>query len=117
MPRREARVWAEAAGAGQPGPAWAGDCGAEPEPGGSCADMGGQVTRNLLYGKDRPLRRRGRRLGKGRRGMPGMRVLPDSSSRSIPLQERGWPGRKLGLGWGSSGCTTGVRGRYLPRQR
>lgn len=64
MPRREARVWAEAAGAGQPGPAWAGDCGAEPEPGGGCADMGGQVTRNLLYGKDRPLRRRGRRLGK-----------------------------------------------------
>lgn len=112
MPRREARVWAEAAGEGQPGPAWAGDCGAEPEPGGGCADMGGQVTRNLLYGKDRPPRRRG-----GRRGMPGMRVLPGSSSRSIPLQERGRPGRKLGLGWGSSGCIAAMMRRYLPRQR
>lgn len=94
-------MWAEAAGAGQPRPAGAGDCGAEPgpEPGGGCADMGGQVTRNLLYGKERPRQA----AGKGAAGDAGDADSARLCSRSIPLQERGWPGRKAGLGWDSSG--------------
>lgn len=53
---RRCRGGRRGGGRRQPGPAWAGDCAAEPEPepGGGCADMGGQVTRNLLYGKERP---------------------------------------------------------------
>lgn len=110
MPRREARGRAEAAGAGQPAPAWPGGCGcgaepAAPPPG--CAAMGGQVTRSLLYGKDRPLR------GGGRCGV-GVRALPGASSPSIPPPARGGGG---GRRWARLAALPGWGPRRPGRRR
>lgn len=92
-----------------------------------CAAMGGQVTRSLLYGKDAPAAAGGggerEAAGKGEAGAPrggggvGMRALPGSSSRSIPLPERGRPEGTPGLGRARLAELPGSRDERLPERR
>lgn len=121
--------WVEAAGAGRPAPAWAGGCGrgAGAGGGGAAPPWGGRWRGACSTVRTHPplpgAAGSGRRLGKVRRVPPGgvggggMRALPGSSSRSIPLPERGRPEGTPGLGRARLAELPGSRDERLPERR